>query len=148
MGRPLAFVLCALSLCSVGACKKTSDAEVQKVIDDLGVLDDAVVDTVQYRPNDEGLAAAESIVAANKRSTRDRLSALDVTEISPEASMAVSNACVKNYGASQLVIDYVRNAVLKTNPALVARAQRLAVDLCNVCPTNGTSCDVLGPPAP
>ena len=127
------------------ACRKNRDAELQKAIDDLHAFDLDVEYAVRAHPDGDGLATAESILASKKSSLHDALASFDLATIGPEAAMALTNACVQNRGSAQNARDYVKNAVLKTNPDLVARASKLAVDMCLVCPTDTSRSVLAGP---
>lgn len=124
----------AVAVLGVVACSNR-DQEAQKLIDELGRLDETVKATVRDSPNDDGVAKAEALVGAERESLHERVVKMRAASLGPAASQALGNACLKSSMNAKLVKEYVMNAVLKTNPALVARANKLADSLCEICVT-------------
>lgn len=117
------------------ACSRNQDATVQAVVDEMSSLDDAVEFGIRTSPNAEGLAQGESLVEQKKASLHARVVKLHDETLSPAAATALGNQCVKNSQTAKIALGHVKNPVLKTSPELVARANKLAMSLCEICVT-------------
>jgi hypothetical protein len=144
--RPLLLGLAISTLAGAG-CKARSDTEIMDLVTDLSVLDREIDETVRANPNDEGLGAAESLLAAKKPALRDRLASANEARMNDGPRRALAMSCAVNHGTASEIVDHIRNALVfnPPNPALVARASKLAQDLCAVCPSmpNVDGCDTI-----
>jgi len=134
--------LSPIVLLCIAACARNRDAEAQTLVDDLRSLDDAAEEAVHTSPNESGLEKAEALVRAKEADLHTRVLALQSASLTPAASTAWNAASAKNVLSAQNVRDDVYNAVLKTNPPLRARANKLALELCAITetPTYATQC--------
>ncbi|MEO7094209.1 MAG: hypothetical protein ABI175_13220, partial [Polyangiales bacterium] len=130
MGLP-SVVVATVSLLVLGsaACSRNRDQEAKALIDDLAVLDEAVIDAVRAHPDADGLAKAEALVEAKRASLHDRVVKLEGSELSPDVMKSLPDAYGKNAQSAKVVTEHVQNAVLKTNPELIDRARKLALGL-------------------
>jgi hypothetical protein len=126
----------ALVLLCVAACSRNRDADEKALAGDLRAFDEEVESVVRASPDAAGVAKAEGIVAARAPALHTRLLALQGATLSPSASMDLVQVCAgDNHSASLNARGYVYNAVLKTNPPLRTRAEKLALSICEVCET-------------
>ncbi len=141
----------AVLVCAIGACSRNRDKDALKLMDEISSLDRAVTDAVRAAPNAQGLAKAEALVGAKRKNLRDRYVALQDAQLSRDVTRAMEYVPSQNQNSAQNVVDYVKLAVSKSDPALVARANKLADSLCRICKTAAYQCgsfEAHGMPAP
>jgi len=134
----------ALLLLCLCACRPpNADAEARALIDDLQALDDAATTTVHVSPNETGLGNAEGYVKAKQAALHERVLQVQMSQLSPSVSAALTAAYAKNVTSAHQVQDYVNNTVPKTDASARAHAKKLAAQICELTetPTYKTECD-------